>query len=79
MRTYGNLRKSSAAKLQKYTKNLNRDAMNQLVRKLDEYVKNGNGWIVKGIEKVIPVLISYKRPNPFKGHGDVDLPEALKT
>lgn len=60
-------------KLQQYTENWYKDVMDQLVKRLDEYVKNGSAWIVEGIEKVTLVVTTYRQLNPQKDHRNVTL------
>lgn len=65
-------------RLEEYTDDCYEEGMTQLIKKLDEYVKNGCGWIVYRIEKVGLVITSHRHLNPHKRHADVVLPKALK-
>lgn len=64
--------------VQEYHSEWYQEATEQVVQKLDAYLKNGSWWIVETIEKVTVVITSHRHFNPLKGHGDMELPNKLK-
>lgn len=65
-----------SVRLDEYTGDWYKEAVDQLVKKLDEYIKNESRWIEEALKNVGVVITSYKCLNPRKGN--VTLPKELK-
>lgn len=64
-------------RLEEYSEHWYEEAMTELVKSLDEYAKNGSGWIVENSKKVTVAITSYKHLN-CKGHVDMEMPKEFK-